>query len=77
MADKQPSPPRFKLGEFVNIRFSESVGLIVELRGPLAPGGMQVYRLRIERDPEPRFVEVREDQMLPFKEKAPAKRKSK
>lgn len=62
--DRVVSPPTFKLGDRVKIRYSESRGLIVELRGPLAPGGVQVYRVRIKRWPEPRFIELREDQLI-------------
>ena len=39
------------------------VGEIVELRGPLGPKGMPIYRIRIRKKPKPTFVEVREDQL--------------
>ena len=44
-----------KRGERVKITIgSGPIGRIVELRGPLGPNGMQVYRV---------LVEVREDQL--------------
>ncbi len=38
-------------------------GRIVELRGPLGPKGMQVYRVLLRKKPKPAYVEVREDQL--------------
>ena len=35
---------------------------IVEYRGPLGPGGMQVYRVRIARKPKSTYVELCENQ---------------
>ncbi len=64
MGEKQPAPPRMKLGNLVKIRRSNSHGMIVELRGPLGPGGAHIYRIRIDEEPEPAFVEVREDQLV-------------
>jgi hypothetical protein len=61
------STPLLKLGDCVRIRRSTGLrGLIVELRGPLGPHGAQIYRVRVERDPEPAFIEVREDQLEPL-----------
>ena len=44
-------------------------GRIVEWRGPLGPGGAQIYRIRVQRKPKPVYIEVREDQLevLPAK----------
>jgi hypothetical protein len=57
--------PAFKLGDRVKIRHSGSPpGQIIELRGPLAPGGVQVYRVRVRRKPSPVDIEVREDQLI-------------
>jgi hypothetical protein len=57
----------FKLGDWVKIRFALPMhGRIVELRGPLGPGGIQIYRVRVERSSKPRFIEVREDQLVPL-----------
>ncbi len=38
-------------------------GRIVELRGPLGPGGAQIYRIRVAFKPKPSYIEVREDQL--------------
>jgi hypothetical protein len=52
-----------KLGTWVKIRNSGFVpGQIIEYRGPLAPGGVRVYRVRIRSKP-PAYIEVREDQL--------------
>lgn len=42
---------------------SGPTGRIVELRGPLGPKGMLVYRVRLRKKPKPVYVEVREDQL--------------
>jgi hypothetical protein len=63
MPEEKPSP-LFKLGDRVKIRLSGGMrGRVVELRGPLGPGGVQIYRIRISREPRPHFIEVREDQL--------------
>jgi hypothetical protein len=55
---------RWKIGTLVKIRNSGyGPAQIVELRGPLGPGGMHVYRLRIRGKPRPAYIEVREDQL--------------
>jgi hypothetical protein len=62
--------PALKLGDRVKIRHTAGLkGRIVEWRGPLGPGGAQVYRIRIRRTPEPVYAEVLEDQLevLPAK----------
>jgi hypothetical protein len=38
-------------------------GKIVEWRGPLGPGGVQVYRVLVRRKPEPKYIELMEDQL--------------
>jgi hypothetical protein len=38
-------------------------GQIVELRGPLGPKGMPVYRVLLRKKPKATYVEVREDQL--------------
>jgi hypothetical protein len=63
MAKKKPSYP-LKLGGRVKIRSSDWTGRIVEERGPLGPGGVQIYRVRIPHKPTPIFIEVREDQLV-------------
>jgi hypothetical protein len=55
----------FKLGDRVTVEyFPHWRGKIVELRGPLAPGGMQVYGVRIRQKPKSFYVELREDQLI-------------
>jgi hypothetical protein len=64
MAAKKVTEP-FKLGDLVKIRYLEFPrGRIVELRGPLGPGGALVYRVRVRRKPSPLDIEVREDQLI-------------
>lgn len=56
--------PVFKLGDMVRIlRSNYKRAKIVELRGPLAPGGVHVYRVIVRRKPSPVYIEVREDQL--------------
>lgn len=67
MAEQKPevTAPRFNYGDRVKIRFSGGLsGRIVELRGPLGPGGVQVYRVRVRRKPEPKYIELMEDQLV-------------
>jgi hypothetical protein len=54
---------RFKLGDRVKILRSDLQGRIVELRGPLGPGGAQIYTVHFRRKP-PGYIEVREDQLV-------------
>ena len=59
--------PTWKLGDYVHIRYSRFPrARIVELRGPLGPGGVEIYRVRIARKPNPIYIEVREDQLEPI-----------
>ena len=44
-------------------------GRIVELRGPLGPGGVQVYRILLRKKPRPAYVEVLEEQIEVIGEK--------
>ena len=48
-------------------------GRIVEWRGPLGPGGAQVYRVLVRRKPSKVYIEVREDQieLLPAERRPP------
>lgn len=56
-----------KVGDYVRILHTAyPPGRIVELRGPLAPGGMQVYRVRTGRKRNPTYIELREDQLEPI-----------
>ena len=63
MADNSAAP-LFKWGDRVRIYLSRLRGRIVELRGPLGPGGAQIYRVRVRRKPSPAYTEVREDQLI-------------
>lgn len=64
-ASKRPSN-LWELGARVSIRYyPDMVGRIVELRGPLGPGGAQIYRVRFPRKPKPFYIEVRGDQLIP------------
>lgn len=68
--------PRFKYGDRVQIiTHTPAVvrGRVIELRGPLGPGGGQVYKVLLRRRPYRSTVEVREDQLvlLPPKPAAP------
>jgi hypothetical protein len=64
MADKKDTEP-LKLGDWVKIRHSGfKRARIVELRGPLGPGGAQIYRVRVRGKPRPMDIEVREDQLV-------------
>jgi hypothetical protein len=66
MAKSKPAP-LLKLGDRVKIlRSGGQQAQIVEVVGPLGPRGAQIYRVRVERDPEPAFIEVREDQLEPL-----------
>ncbi len=60
---EEKSKPRNKIGDRVRIlRTGFNPGPIVELRGPLGPGGAQIYRVRVRGKPRPAYIEVREDQ---------------
>jgi hypothetical protein len=61
---KKKLNPLLKLGDRVRILRSAGLqGRIVELRGPLGPGGVQIYRVRVRRKPKPTYIELREDQL--------------
>jgi len=66
MAKQEQEKPAvlFNLGDRVKIRLSGGMrGRIVELRGPLGPGGVQIYRVLVRRKPDPVYIELREDQL--------------
>ncbi len=53
-----------KLDDYVKIPYSgHKWGRIVGLRGPLGPGGMQIYRVFVRRKPTRIYYELTEDQM--------------
>jgi hypothetical protein len=59
------SSPLFQVGDRVKIRHWENLpARIVEFRGPLAPGGMFVYRVRIAYKPKPSYAEIPEDELI-------------
>jgi hypothetical protein len=60
---KKKTEQLFKLGDRVKILHSSWQGRIVELRGPLGPGGVQVYRVRVPLKPKPHYPEVLGDQL--------------
>ena len=67
---KLTSTPLLKLGDRVRVLHHPKMrGRIVELRGPLAPGGVQVYRVRFRRKPKSMYIELREDQLIPIPDK--------
>lgn len=60
-----------RLGSRVRILHTNGLkGKVVELRGPLGPGGSQIFRIQIRTTPEPGFIEVREDQLEVLKSSA-------
>jgi len=68
MAKKKPVPT-FKLGDYVRIRHSSwPRSRIVELRGPLGPGGCEIYRVRIGPKRDRHYIELRGDQLEPYPE---------
>ena len=63
---KKKAAPALKLGDYVTILHTAyPPGRIVELRGPLGPAGVQIYRVRVGRKRDPIYVELREDQLEP------------
>jgi hypothetical protein len=70
MAGRKITEP-FKLGDLVKIRYyGGQTGRIVEWYGPLAPGGIQVYRVRVRGKAEPVYIDLREDQIVLIPPKA-------
>jgi hypothetical protein len=62
MAYKLPLRP--KLGDYVKIRYGPNIKTqIIEDRGLLGPKGERVWRIRIDYDPDPHFVEILEEQI--------------
>lgn len=61
---KNAPPPTFKLGEYVKIRHTSFPrARIVELRGPLGPGGVEIYRVRVGPKRDRTYIELRGDQL--------------
>jgi hypothetical protein len=64
MAEKQSAEP-LKVGDWVKIRHSGfERARIVELRGPLGPGGAEVYRVRVWGTRKPVYIELLADQLV-------------
>jgi hypothetical protein len=61
---KYEEKPVWRLFERVGIRYSDWTGRIVEFRGPLGGNGAQVYRIELRPEPDPSYIEVREDQLI-------------
>jgi hypothetical protein len=64
-------PGPLKVGDQVRILNSgfTTSAKIVEFRGPLGPGGMRIYRVRVRGKPTPIYGEFREDQLEVIAEK--------
>lgn len=54
-----------KVGDWVKILNSGYTKpyRIVEYRGPLGPGGVRIFRVKLRGKPYPAYIEVREDQL--------------
>lgn len=65
MAVEKKNREILKLGDRVRIRYyPDWRGRIVELRGPLGPGGVEIYRVRIRHKPKSTYIELRGDQLI-------------
>ncbi len=59
-----PLDQPLQVGTIVKIRNSGfGLAKIAEYRGPLAPGRVRVYRVRVRGTGRPLYTEVREDQL--------------
>jgi hypothetical protein len=66
-ANKKAKPDRtYAVGDRVEI-LHFGPGKIIEVRGPLGPGGAQVYRVLYSRWPRPAYLEVLASQLRPAK----------
>ncbi len=64
MASEPQIETGFKLGAKVRIKnYQGPAGKIVELRGPLGPNGIDIYRVAIPMKPGISLIEVRENQL--------------
>jgi hypothetical protein len=64
MASFYDSGP-LKVGDWVRILNSgyTKPGKIVQYTGPLGPGGVRIFRVKMRGKPYPAYIEVREDQL--------------
>jgi hypothetical protein len=79
VAKKKKPAPAFQLGDYVKILHSPYTrARIIELRGPLGPGGVQIYRVRFGPKGDRSYTELRGDQLelLPPEEWPARKAKS-
>jgi hypothetical protein len=54
----------FQVGDWVKIsHYGINPGKVIELRGPLGPGGMQIYLVRVRGKGRPKYIELRADQL--------------
>jgi hypothetical protein len=61
---KKKSTALLRVGDHVTIPHTTyPAGRIVESRGPLGPGGAQIYRIRVRDRRKPIYIELREDQL--------------
>jgi hypothetical protein len=70
MSENEQKPaPRFNLGDRVKVHHSRGMrARISEVRGPIGPGGVQVYRIVVVRKvsgtrPIRTYIDVMEDQI--------------
>jgi len=64
---KSKTAPLLKLGDRVRVMYYPDLrGRIVELCGPLGPGGAEIYRVRFPRKPKSMYIELRGDQLIPI-----------
>ena len=60
----EPEDAPLRVGTYVKILDSNyDRAKIIEYRGPLGPGGMRIYRLRVRCELKPFLIEVGEDQI--------------
>ena len=53
-----------KLGDRVRIlRSVDMKGRIIERRGGLGPGGIEIYRVKLANQPKPAYIEVSAEQL--------------
>ena len=64
--------PTFRLNDRVVIAHTSGMkGKVIELRGPLGPGGAAVYRVLLKRKPRMEYIEVLGDQLELVSDVAP------
>jgi hypothetical protein len=63
--DIKPDAEPLQVGTFVKLLYTDFERVkIIEYRGPLGPGGMRIYRVRVSLKPKPLIADVREDQIV-------------